>query len=373
MTPIEGTGCARPRLLSLGKGKPMLMSGGRMCWYILTEALWLGDCFDNGTSKHAWTQPKLAAFLAFLDTQGISRIGVWCMTNGKDPIGFPCPGKNEGGPCAWQAEEIKWKARGAAVGSLERAVMKSDDTGDLEVGWAFKYQHGDGYYYRLTRADEPLTEANFIYTHTKMLKVDDDNAAATRPQRSLEVDINHSGGGARIVRVGVDQPLPILGFNSWNPTPLHNKSFQAGPLRGQCSARQHATYGPPCRYFDSSLTALTIALYGIFAAMRRFFPNRVFIRHPGGVSGFWDWRVGWVNYTALPLSLQQEYRTMYSNQTAPQTPADVSNFVQAIDGGLLSCANLVSSPSLADDRAMLEETLRVTPGFARQARLELGK
>ena len=31
MTAIEGTGCARPRLLSLGVGKPLLMSGGRMC------------------------------------------------------------------------------------------------------------------------------------------------------------------------------------------------------------------------------------------------------------------------------------------------------------------------------------------------------
>ena len=31
-TPIEGTGCARPRLLSLGPGRPTLMSGGRMCW-----------------------------------------------------------------------------------------------------------------------------------------------------------------------------------------------------------------------------------------------------------------------------------------------------------------------------------------------------
>ena len=31
MTAIEGTGCARPRLLSLGVGKPLIMSGGRMC------------------------------------------------------------------------------------------------------------------------------------------------------------------------------------------------------------------------------------------------------------------------------------------------------------------------------------------------------
>ena len=29
--PIDGAGCARPRLLSMGVGGPLLMSGGRLC------------------------------------------------------------------------------------------------------------------------------------------------------------------------------------------------------------------------------------------------------------------------------------------------------------------------------------------------------
>ena len=63
-------------------------------------------------AEHAWTQAKLASFLEFLDTEGITRVGVWCMTDGKDPIGFPCPGTGEGEPCAWQTEELeKWKAK----------------------------------------------------------------------------------------------------------------------------------------------------------------------------------------------------------------------------------------------------------------------
>lgn len=76
----------------------------------LSPALWLGDCLDNGTSVHGWTQPKLASFLQFLDTQGITRVGVWCMTDSHDPIGFPCPGVKE--HCPWQYDELtKWKAR----------------------------------------------------------------------------------------------------------------------------------------------------------------------------------------------------------------------------------------------------------------------
>lgn len=48
----------------------------------LSPALWLGDCLANGTSAHGWTQPKLKAFLDFLDAQGMTRVGVWCMTDG---------------------------------------------------------------------------------------------------------------------------------------------------------------------------------------------------------------------------------------------------------------------------------------------------
>jgi hypothetical protein len=40
--PLEGTGCARPRLLSLGKGKPMVLSGGRLCTEHMTGLfIWL--------------------------------------------------------------------------------------------------------------------------------------------------------------------------------------------------------------------------------------------------------------------------------------------------------------------------------------------
>ena len=78
----------------------------------LAPALWIGDCFENGTgTKQGWTQDKLSSFLGFLDTQRIQRIGVWCMTNESDPIGFPCPVDS----CPWMLDELrKWKKRPAA-------------------------------------------------------------------------------------------------------------------------------------------------------------------------------------------------------------------------------------------------------------------
>lgn len=81
----------------------------------LSPAIWLGDCFPNGTgTKQGWTQPKLSSFLGFLDTQGITRIGVWCMTNESDPIGFPCPVE----PCPWMYDELrKWKRRPLVAGN----------------------------------------------------------------------------------------------------------------------------------------------------------------------------------------------------------------------------------------------------------------
>lgn len=44
-TPIPGTGCARPRLLSLGVGRPVLMSGGRRC-------------VANETGLYLWVNPS---------------------------------------------------------------------------------------------------------------------------------------------------------------------------------------------------------------------------------------------------------------------------------------------------------------------------
>eukprot|EP01043_Picozoa_sp_COSAG02_P036292 COSAG02_NODE_2648_length_8336_cov_3.970378_7_plen_450_part_00 len=57
-TPIPGTGCARPRLLSLGVGKPMLMSGGRMCWANTTGLfLWVNP---SGMPNAEWTRYSLS-------------------------------------------------------------------------------------------------------------------------------------------------------------------------------------------------------------------------------------------------------------------------------------------------------------------------
>lgn len=75
----------------------------------VAPAIWVGDCAGNGSyTKQGWTQPKLHAFLAFLDTHQISRIGVWCMTNEGDPIGFPCNVSE----CPWMLDELlDWKKK----------------------------------------------------------------------------------------------------------------------------------------------------------------------------------------------------------------------------------------------------------------------
>ena len=75
----------------------------------VAPALWIGACDGSGTTAHGWTQPKLHAFLAFLDTQGMRRVGLWCMTDNGDPIGFPCHVES----CPWFYAELEaWKARG---------------------------------------------------------------------------------------------------------------------------------------------------------------------------------------------------------------------------------------------------------------------
>ena len=76
----------------------------------ISPALWIGDCFPNGTTKQGWTQDKLRSFLLFLDSQNIQRIGLWCMTNESDPIGFPCPVES----CPWIYEELEGKRAPAA-------------------------------------------------------------------------------------------------------------------------------------------------------------------------------------------------------------------------------------------------------------------
>ena len=71
MTPIEGTGCARPRLLSLGPGKPMLISGGRMCTENMTGLfVWLNP---TGMPNQKWTRYSIS----YAHNQGWTSRG-WC-------------------------------------------------------------------------------------------------------------------------------------------------------------------------------------------------------------------------------------------------------------------------------------------------------
>lgn len=89
-----------------------------------SPGLYIGECLSNDTTRtrQGWAQPKLSEFLAFLDTQGITRIGLWCTnvspaSNVTDPIGFPCPLDG----CPWMLEELKaWKMR--ALPNGEAAV-----------------------------------------------------------------------------------------------------------------------------------------------------------------------------------------------------------------------------------------------------------
>ena len=77
----------------------------------LSPAMWIGQCYPNGTTRHGWTQRKLRSFLSFLDSQNITRIGLWCMDPGNPNfVGFPCVGLDD--VCPWFYEELEtWKAR----------------------------------------------------------------------------------------------------------------------------------------------------------------------------------------------------------------------------------------------------------------------
>jgi hypothetical protein len=97
----------------------------------LSPGLYIGECLANPTTRtrQGWTRPKLSEFLSFLDTQGITRIGLWCTnisptSNETDPIGFPCPLDG----CPWMLEEIKaWKMRNATANGVMPAAVKTDD------------------------------------------------------------------------------------------------------------------------------------------------------------------------------------------------------------------------------------------------------
>eukprot|EP01046_Picozoa_sp_COSAG06_P000632 COSAG06_NODE_18_length_34640_cov_31.179989_8_plen_108_part_00 len=88
-------------------------------WPQLSPAMWVGECFENGTTAKGWTRAKWKAHLAFLDSQNITRIGLWCHGGADSGVGFPCTGLGEpyGNVCAWFMEElVAWKARGPGGG-----------------------------------------------------------------------------------------------------------------------------------------------------------------------------------------------------------------------------------------------------------------
>ena len=89
---------------------------------LYAPAVWIGRCYANGTTKEGWTHEKFTAHLAFLDTVGITRIGIWCqnscaITNISNPldcgdnfVGFFCAGLNSSCPYVYE-ELTAWKAR----------------------------------------------------------------------------------------------------------------------------------------------------------------------------------------------------------------------------------------------------------------------
>ena len=89
---------------------------------LYAPAMWIGRCYANGTTREGWTHEKFRAHLRFLDTVGITRIGIWCqnscaisnITNpldcGDNFVGFFCAGLNT--TCPYFYEELTaWKAR----------------------------------------------------------------------------------------------------------------------------------------------------------------------------------------------------------------------------------------------------------------------
>ena len=98
-------------------------------WPLYAPAMWIGECYANGTTKHGWTHQKFKAHLEFLDTVGITRIGIWCQNScsisnlsnpldcGDNFVGFACAGLNT--TCPYFYEELTaWKARAPQQQSL---------------------------------------------------------------------------------------------------------------------------------------------------------------------------------------------------------------------------------------------------------------
>jgi len=170
--PIPGTGCARPRLLSLGVGKPMLMSGGRMCssnmtglfvwlnrlglpyapWEIFSLSYqhnkhWQGDptfLFDERVNASNFFETQAYASLVQVgDNEAFVTYNKYL-----DPI-------FNGWPGCWTWEPVgKPRPRPyCSVGFGMRITIKTDDSIEnhltLKVGWALDSM--------LSRATTPLT------------------------------------------------------------------------------------------------------------------------------------------------------------------------------------------------------------------------
>ena len=85
----------------------------------LAPALWIGRCLANGTSMTLWTPDTLRGFLKFLDTLGITRLGIWptsCVVTNTTSCdsGFPdIPIKNVTEHCPWMYDALReWNGRG---------------------------------------------------------------------------------------------------------------------------------------------------------------------------------------------------------------------------------------------------------------------
>ena len=91
-------------------------------WPLYAPAMWIGRCYPNGTTKLGWTHEKFKAHLEFLDTVGITRIGIWCQNScaisnisnpldcGDNFVGFACAGLND--TCPYFYDELAaWRSR----------------------------------------------------------------------------------------------------------------------------------------------------------------------------------------------------------------------------------------------------------------------
>jgi hypothetical protein len=85
-------------------------------WPLLSPAIWIGECNQTNAlaqTSNGWTQPKLAAFLKFVDSIGIMSIGIWCMAEmGCSGVVPPTNNTHNLTGCVWMYDEIRaWRQR----------------------------------------------------------------------------------------------------------------------------------------------------------------------------------------------------------------------------------------------------------------------